>query len=149
MTDSSYGSVIDLNEDKQINATQSHSTAQTIGSVHKQRKTDTQSSPQYFASLLATSALQLMSASTQIIIPRSENQQLQLRIALHSGPCSAGIIGLQTAACVSRIPHYKLFGHSLKYTHNLCTTGLALQIRVSKQCILRDVQIIPCGLLRN
>ena len=132
MTDSSYGSVMDLNEDKQINATQSHSTAQTIN--HKQQKRDTQSSPQYFASLLATSALQLMSASTQIIIPRSENQQLQLRIALHSGPCSAGIIGLQTAAGVSRIPHYKLFGHSLKYTHNLCTTGLALQIRVSKQC---------------
>ena len=131
MTDSSYGSVMDLNVDK---ATQS--TAQTIAaSVHKQEKnTDMQSSPQYYASLLATAALQLMSSSTQIIIPRSENQQIQLRIALHSGPCSAGIIGLQTASGVSRIPHYKLFGHSLKYTHNLCTTGLALQIRVSKQC---------------
>ena len=48
---------------------------------------------------------------------------------------SAWIIGLQTSGgSGSRIPHYKLFGLSLSHTQNLCMTGLALQIRVSKSC---------------
>ena len=52
------------------------------------------------------------------------------------GSCSAGVIGLQTSGGSdgSRIPHYKLFGLSLSHTRNLCLTGLALQIRVSKPC---------------
>ena len=131
MTDSSYGSVTDFNDAKQQETTHSHSIMTAKPLLHQQQGSDAQSSPQYFASLLATAALQLI---TQIDIPRSESRQLQLRIALHSGPCSAGVISLQTAAGVSRIPHYKLFGRSLKYTHNLCMTGLALQIRVSKPC---------------
>ena len=140
MTDSSYGSVIDLDLDevKHLDSrktTRPSSTNTFPVSSAQHGEIDVQKSPQHFASVLATAALQLMSASMRIQIPRSsENQQLQLRLALHSGPCSAGIIGLQTAAGVSRIPHYKLFGPSLQYTHNLCMTGLALQIRVSKPC---------------
>ena len=154
MTDSSYGSVTDLNDAKQQ---ETHSIMPTKPLLHQQQGSDAQSSPQYF---IATAALQLMSASTQINIPRSESRQLQLGIALHSGPSSTGVISLQTAAGVSRIPHYKLFGRSLKYTHNLCMTGLALQIRVSKPCqellastnlfhFERDVQITSRGLLRS
>ena len=137
MTDSSYGSVADLLEPQHVaslgKTTQIPLTMCTSSALHKGSEHSRQS-PQYFSSILATASLQLMSASAQIEIPHSENQQLQLRIALHAGPCSAGVIGLQTASGVSRIPHFKLFGPSLQYTHNLCMTGLALQIRVSKSC---------------
>lgn len=137
MTDSSYGSVLELSIDEtkpvESNKTSKPSSPCPVSSTQHGEQ-DPQASPQHFAGVLATAALQLMSASIRIKIPRSENQQLQLRIALHSGLCSAGVIGLQTAAGVSRIPHYKLFGPSVKHTHNLCMTGLALQIRVSKQC---------------
>ena len=145
MTDSSYGSVADLNDDK---TSRHHATLtppvhqpprcsdfQRFPPTHP-HNLDSQNSPQYFASVLASAVLQLMSDSGQIEIPKSEeNQQLQMRIALHSGPCSAGVIGLQTSGgSGSRIPHYKLFGLSLSHTQNLCMTGLALQIRVSKSC---------------
>ena len=139
MTDSSYGSVLDLDLDeaKQVESrkTPRPSSTNTFPvSTSQHGEVELQKSPQHFASVLATAALKLMSASARIKIPQSKNQQLQLRLALHSGPCSAGVIGLQTAAGVSRIPHYKLFGPSLHYTRNLCMTGLALQIRVSKPC---------------
>ena len=143
MTDSSYGSVPDLNEDK-TETLRHHFTPSlpvhqppNIDCQTSPAYLDSQRSPQYFASILATAALQLMSNSTQIDIPNSEeNRQLQLRIALHAGPCSAGVIGLQTSGGSdgSQIPHYKLFGLSLSHTRNLCLTGLALQIRVSKPC---------------
>ena len=85
--------------------------------------------------MLATAALQLMSNSALIEIPHSDHHQLQLRIALHSGPCSAGVVGLQTSGgSGAHIPHYKLFGLSLGHTQNLCMTGLALQVCVSKSC---------------
>ena len=141
MTDSSYGSVLelDLNETKPVESRKttklSSTFASQVSSAQHDRELDLQQRlPQHHSSVLATAALKLMSTSSRIEIPGSENQQLQLRIALHTGPCSAGVIGLQTASGVSRIPHYKLFGPSLKYTHNLCMTGLALQIRVSKPC---------------
>ena len=139
MTDSSYGSEMELhiNYSKKPESRRSTRPSSTHGiavAPSREVTTEFQRSPQYYASAVATAALQLMSGSTRVEIPRSENQQLQLRLALHSGACSAGVIGLQTAAGASRIPHYKLFGPSLQYTHNLCMTGLALQIRVSKPC---------------
>ena len=158
MTDSSYGSVPDLNEEtetwRHCTTPSKHIHQQLPDSkhihqqlpdskhihqpsnLHSQRSSDSQRSPQYFASVLATAALTLMSNTAQIEIPNSEkNGQIQLRIGLHSGPCSTGVIGLQTAGGnSSRIPHYKLFGVSLGHTRNLCLSGLALQIRVSKPC---------------
>ena len=148
MTDSSYGSVPDLSGETETwrhRMTPSKHIHQQLpdskhihqpSNLHSQRSSDSQRSPQYFASVLATAALTLMNNSVQIEIPNSEeNGQIQLRIGLHSGPCSAGVIGLQTAGgSSSRIPHYKLFGVSLGHTRNLCFSGLALQIRVSKSC---------------
>lgn len=86
------------------------------------------------ASILAASALKLMSLTTDIHIPTEEHRQLQLRIAINSGPCDAGVINLQTTAGTSRVPHYRLFGQTIHDTAMLCLSGLALQIRVSKQC---------------
>ena len=134
MTDSSYGSVTDLIDSKPTTEnTPNLSTTHTSSAQQRNSKAQ-QQSPAHFTGLVGSAALQLMSASTRVAIPASENQQLQLRIALHSGPCSAGVVGLQTASGVSRIPHYKLFGLPLQYTHNLCKSGLAMQIRVSKAC---------------
>lgn len=130
MTDSSYGSEFDLDVDISSEPTQMHGS----GSRQASRAMDPGKPPSHYASLIATAALKLMASSSRVQVPRSDNKQLQLRIALNSGPCSAGVIGLRTSTGTTRIPHYKLFGPTLKHAANLCSTGLALQIRVSKQC---------------
>ena len=104
MTDSSYGSELDLGEQ----------TTKTLRTVEKvpAPASELNKPASYYASLLATASLKLMSLSTRVVVPSSENKQLQLRIALHSGPCSAGVVGLPTSTGATRIPHYKLFGPS-------------------------------------
>ena len=84
------------------------------------------------AALIADGALQLMSMSTQVKLPDKPDFHLQMRIALHSGDCLGGIIGLQTVEGSRQVPKYKLFGPTVKEAQNLCVSGLALQIRVSK-----------------
>lgn len=86
------------------------------------------------AALVAVGALQLMSMSTQVKIPDKPDFHLQIRIALHSGDCLGGIVGLQTVEGSRQVPKYKLFGSTVKEAQSLCTSGLALQIRVSKSC---------------
>lgn len=86
------------------------------------------------AALLAVGALQLMSMSTQVKIPGKPDFHLQMRIALHSGDCLGGIVGLQTVEGSRQVPKYKLFGPTVKEAQDLCASGLALQIRVSKSC---------------
>lgn len=128
MTDSSYGSEVDFDIEW---------TARERPLTDKEQPLlpDKPPSAASYTATLATAVLKLMSSSSRIKVPAPENSQLQLRIALHSGPCSGGVVGLQTSAAGhSHIPHYKLFGPTLRYTSNLCHSGLALQIRVSKQC---------------
>lgn len=88
----------------------------------------------YFASQIATAVLTLISSSSKVHIPLLGRKQLQLRVGLHSGPCSAGVLGLQSVAGANRIPQFKLLGPTLRHAESLCRTGLALQIRVSKRC---------------
>ena len=128
MTDSSYGSEvdIDLSNDKPAEFLRRKNCRS-----HKEIEVHP---PSYYAEKLASAALKLLSYSTNIVVPLPENQTLQLRIALHSGPCSAGVIGLQTTTGTSRTPHYKLFGPTMRHLQTLCSSSLALQIRVSKQC---------------
>ena len=92
--------------------------------------------PWSYASTLAMSVLKLMSISTDIHMPLvgKHQQQLQLRIAMNAGSCNSGIVNLQTTTGTLRIPHYKLFGQTISDTAQLCSSGLALQIRVTKQC---------------
>ena len=86
------------------------------------------------ATILAVGALKLMSSSTQVKVPDKPDFHLQMRIALHSGSCLGGIVGLQTVKGSRQIPKYKLFGPTVREAQNLCASGLALQIRVSKSC---------------
>lgn len=135
MSNSSYGSEKSLgnvSSDKQKTANIRETEDDSLGT----------NKPSFYAGVLSTAALKLMRSSTKIPVSLLENNKLQLRIALHSGPCSAGVVGLQTSTGISRVPHYKIFGPTLKYLKNLCSSGLALQIRVSKQC--RD-QLLEVG----
>lgn len=111
----------------------SHSSIGKIQDSYNESET-VKNDPAYHADILATAALKLLSYSTKITVPLPDNSTLQLRIALHSGPCSAGVIGLQTTSGASRVPRYKLLGPTIQHLHMLCSYGLALQIRVSKQC---------------
>lgn len=99
----------------------------------------------HFAGQLASAALRLMSMSSRISVPLEGRRQLQLRMSLHSGPCLAGIQGLQVSAGSSRIPQLKLMGPTVKHASSLCQTGLALQIRVSRAC--KDLLVREGGFL--
>lgn len=90
--------------------------------------------PASYAGLIATGTLKLMSMSAAVKVCQESHQQLQLRVAVHSGSCSAGVVSLQTTVGTQRIPQYKLFGPVVNMTKKLCSSGLALQIRVSKPC---------------
>ena len=146
MTDSSYGSEFDLDDFKEVSINPKRDLIMKVRGHSGQLK-PLQSAvalpPSHYAAILASATLKLMSFSTRFKVHGAANKQLQLRIALHSGPCSAGVVGLQTSAGATRIPHYKLFGPTVKHTTNLCTTGLALQIRVSKSC--RDLLLKAGG----
>ncbi len=122
--DSSYGSEVGLQERMRTPA------SQNIKSTTPPKTRQ----PLIQAGLLARSVLKLISLSTDIHVPLKEQKQLQIRVAMNSGPCDAGIINLQTTVGVMRIPHYKLFGPTIHNTAKLCASGLALQIRVSRQC---------------
>ena len=131
MTDSSYGSEFDFDLDTSKWTSREKSVSKQRESLSIEKPPSVAS----YAAILAIAVLKLMNSSSRVKVPAPENSQLQLRIALHSGPCSGGVIGLQTSAAGhSHIPHYKLFGPTLRYASNLCHSGLALQIRVSKQC---------------
>eukprot|EP00118_Oscarella_pearsei_P027281 m.1134 g.1134 ORF g.1134 m.1134 type:complete len:355 (+) comp5768_c0_seq1:49-1113(+) len=84
-----------------------------------------------YADLLATCCLRLMSSVSTIAIPRNKDSLLQLRIAVHSGFCSAGAIGLHSE---HQAPKYRLFGPTVTMANWLCSTSLALQIRISSSC---------------
>lgn len=141
-TDSSYGSEFDFDIGT-VNWRSTFTSTHEQGQKSVREETDLEQpsslkkprSAASYSAILATAALKLMSYSSRVKVPIPDNSQLQLRIALHSGPSSGGIVGLQTSvAGFSHIPHYKLFGPTLRYVSNLCHSGLALQIRVSKQC---------------
>ncbi|KAI6646692.1 Atrial natriuretic peptide receptor 1 [Oopsacas minuta] len=102
------------------------------GNNRKQRSPDT-NVPSTHAARLATAALKLLSNITAVKVPKYPRSMLQLRVALHSGACHGGVVGLQNIS-LSQIPHYHIFGTAVDFTRYLSSTSLPLQIRVSSAC---------------
>lgn len=135
LADSSYGSEnnmldFDSAEGRYRKMQQTNGEAAT---APKNRSNNTTTASHY-ADQMATAVLNLASSSSRVSIPLLGRKQLQLRVALHSGPCSAGVLGLQSTPGSRQTPQFKLLGPTVRHVNSLCRTGLALQIRVSRQC---------------
>lgn len=85
----------------------------------------------HHAKVIATMSLELLhkSLSLRVPVPQgqdnvSDNRQVQLRIALHSGPVVAGVTGMDR-------PRYSLYGETVNTASRLLENGQALRIHLS------------------
>ncbi len=77
------------------------------------------------ANEMATVSLTLLHESMTLHAPLdATNQQLQLRIGLHTGSIVAGVTGFVR-------PKYSLYGDAINVASRMLTSGLALRIHVS------------------
>ncbi|XP_013783339.1 atrial natriuretic peptide receptor 1-like, partial [Limulus polyphemus] len=80
----------------------------------------------FHAREIARMSLALLSAVMSFSIRHRTNEQLKLRIGIHTGPCAAGVVGL-------KMPRYCLFGDTVNTASRMESTGLPLKIHVSPQ----------------
>ncbi|XP_017491696.1 PREDICTED: atrial natriuretic peptide receptor 2-like [Rhagoletis zephyria] len=76
---------------------------------------------------IAMLAFEMLDTVAKYKIKHLPKTKLRLRIGLHSGPVSAGVVGL-------KMPKYLVFGETVSTAQKMEASGEPMRIHVSKTC---------------